>query len=301
MATDIAFALGVVALLGRRIPATARVFLLSLAVVDDLGAIAVIGVFYTDDLSWVWLGTAVLGLLGIVALRWLRVWSLYPYLLLGVFTWFATYESGVHATIAGVALGLLTPAKSLLDRDSAERHMAEAPSEPLDAKLVRRYRFLLDESVPLVERFEHALHPWAAYLVLPLFALANAGLDLGGGVLTDAATSTVTAGVVLGLVVGKIAGVFAAGWLAVRLRLGRLPDGVGWSTLAGLAALAGVGFTVSLFIAGLAFPPGSQAETDAKAGILVGSVVAAVIGAAVLWASSRRQPPPPADDRDPGR
>jgi NhaA family Na+:H+ antiporter len=293
MATDIAFALGVVALLGRRIPAVARVFLLSLAVVDDLGAIAVIGAFYTDRLSVAWLGAAVLGLVAIVALRWLRVWSLHPYLLLGGFVWFATYESGVHATIAGVALGLLTPAKPLLDRVPAQRYLQESqeggPPERLDAKLVRRYRFLLDEAVPVVERFEHALHPWSAYLVLPLFALANAGIDLRGGVLGDAAASTVTIGVVLGLVVGKTAGVLAIAWLAVRLRLGRLPGGVTWPTLAGLAMLAGIGFTVSLFIAGLAFPPGSPAETDAKVGILVGSVIAAVIGGAVLWIGSRRR------------
>jgi NhaA family Na+:H+ antiporter len=289
MATDIAFALGVVALLGRRIPAMARVFLLSLAVVDDLGALAVIGAFYTDHLSLAWLGAAVLGLLAIVALRWLRVWSLYPYLLFGGFIWFATYESGVHATIAGVALGLLTPARPLLDRESAGQHVTEAPPERLDAKLVRRYRFLLDESVPVVERFEHALHPWSAYLVLPLFALANAGIDLRGGVLGDAAASTVTIGVVLGLVVGKVAGVLTAAWFAVRLRLGRLPGGVTWPTLTGLAMLAGIGFTVSLFIAGLAFPPGGQAETDAKVGILIGSVVAALIGGAVLWIGSTRR------------
>jgi Na+:H+ antiporter, NhaA family len=273
MATDIAFALGVVAVLGSRIPATARVFLLSLAVVDDLGAIAVIGAFYTDHLSWAWLGAAVLGVLAIVGLRMVRVWSLYPYLLIGGFIWFATYSSGVHATIAGVALGLLTPAKPLLDRESTERHVQEASPDRLDAKLVRRYRFMLDESVPVVERFEHALHPWSAYFVLPLFALANAGIDLRGGV--------------LGLVVGKTAGVLVAAWLAVRLRLGRLPDGLSWPVLTGLAVIAGIGFTVSLFIAGLAFPPGGPAETDAKVGILLGSVVAAVVGGAVLWLGSR--------------
>jgi NhaA family Na+:H+ antiporter len=291
MATDIAFALGVVALLGRRIPASARVFLLSLAIVDDIGAIAVIGVFYSEGLSLAWLGAAVAGVLAIVALRWLRVWSFYPYLLIGGFTWLATYQSGVHATIAGVVLGLLTPAKPLLDEAQARRLARESAPDRLDAKQLRKFQFLLGESVPVAERVEYTLHPWTSYVVLPIFALANAGIDLRGGVLADAPGSAVTVGIVLGLVLGKTVGVLSTSWLAVRLRLGRLPTGVTWPMLTGLSAIAGIGFTVSLFIAGLAFPPGSLIQADAKVGILVGSVIAAAAGAAVLWFGARRHRP----------
>jgi NhaA family Na+:H+ antiporter len=300
MATDIAFALGVVALLGRRIPAPARLFLLSLAIVDDIGAIAVIGVFYTDDLSLGWLAAAGAGVLGIVALRRLRVWSFYPYLLVGGFCWLATYQSGVHATIAGVVVGLLTPAKPLLDEAQARRRAREAAPDRLDAKQLRKFQFLLGESVPVAERIEYSLHPWTSYVVLPLFALANAGIDLRGGVLGDAAGSAVTVGIVLGLVLGKTVGVLVTSWLAVRLRLGRLPTGVNWPMLSGLAVLAGIGFTVSLFIAGLAFPSGGVQEADAKVGILVGSVIAALVGAAVLWLNAvRHHPEQPAEEPEP--
>ncbi|WP_236700540.1 Na+/H+ antiporter NhaA [Allosalinactinospora lopnorensis] len=289
MATDIAFALGVVALLGRRIPAPARVFLLTLAIVDDIGAVAVIGIFYTEDLSLAWLGAAVAGVAAIVVLRRLRVWSLYPYLLAGGFLWLATELSGVHATIAGVVLGLLAPAKPLLDEERARRYARESAPEQFDAADVRRYRFLLGESVPVAERLEYFLHPWSSFVVLPVFALANAGIDLSAEVLGDAAASAVTAGVLLGLVVGKPLGILSASWLTVRLGLGQLPSSMTWGVLSGLAMLGGIGFTVSLFIAGLAFPPGSLPEADAKVGILAASCLAALLGAATLLAASRRQ------------
>ncbi|MGH3682518.1 MAG: Na+/H+ antiporter NhaA, partial [Natronosporangium sp.] len=231
MATDIAFALGVVLLFGSRLPPAARVFLLTLAIVDDVGAITVIGTFYTDDLSPGWAVAALGGVVAILLLRRVRVWSFYPYLLAGGFVWVATYLSGIHATIAGVVLGLLTPAKPLLDQAQARRYARDSAPQELDAGAVRRYRFLLGESVPVAERLEHTLHPWSSYLVLPLFALASAGIDLRGGVLGDAAGSPITAGVVLGLLVGKPVGVLLAAWLVVRLGLGRLPDGLGWGVL----------------------------------------------------------------------
>ncbi|MFW6033686.1 MAG: Na+/H+ antiporter NhaA [bacterium] len=302
MATDIAFALGVLAVLGRhRIPSSARVFLLTLAIVDDIGAITVIAVFYTADVSLPWLGIAVLAVGATLWLRRVRVWSLSVYVVIGALVWLATYQSGVHATIAGVAMGLLAPARPLLDQGQARAYLRENSPDELDAEDVRRSRFLLGESIPVAERLEHALHPWSAYVVLPIFALANAGIDLGGGVLADALTAPVTAGVVIGLVVGKVVGITAAAWFAVRLGLGRLPNGLDWFVVSGLAMVAGIGFTVSLFITGLAFPEGSQLAADAKVGVLAGSVLAAAAGAATLVAANaRRSPGVPEESDAPG-
>lgn len=289
MATDIAFAVGVLALLGRRIPAPARVFLLSLAIVDDVGAISVIAIFYSQDLALDWLAAAGAGLLAVLLLRALRVWSVPVYLLVGAGVWLATYQSGVHATIAGVVLGLLAPAKPLLDQERARQVLRNGGPQRFDADQWRRYRFVIGESVSVSERLQHILHPWSSFLVLPVFALANAGIDLRGGVLGEALGSPVTVGVALGLVVGKLIGVIGTSWLMVRLRLGRLPLGLNWLTMVGLAALAGIGFTVALFIAGLAFPGAAGLAADAKIGILVGSVVAAVLGAVLLRLDSARR------------
>jgi Na+:H+ antiporter, NhaA family len=290
MATDIAFAVGVLSLLGRRIPPPARIFLLTLAIVDDIGAIVVIAVFYTSDLSLFWLGIAALGVLIMLGLRALRVWSMSLYVLIGVGVWFATYESGVHATIAGVVLGVLAPALPLLDQEQAKAYAREAiADEHLDAQELRRYRFLLGESVPVAERVGAQLHPWSSYVVLPVFALANAGINLSGDALATALTSPVTAGVGLGLLVGKIVGVAGASWLSVLLGLGRLPNRTTWSMMVGLGAVAGIGFTVSLFVTGLSFPEGSQLAADAKVGILGASVLAAMLGSAILLLVTRRR------------
>lgn len=287
MATDIAFALGVIAILGRRIPAAARVFMLTLAIVDDIGAITVIALFYTERVSLGWLAVALLGIVAILVLRWMRVWSLSVYIVIGAVVWLGTYQSGVHATIAGVALGLLAPAKPLLDQEQARQYAREHAPDRLDAEELRRFRFLLGESLPIAERLESALHPWSAYVILPIFALANAGIDLRGGVLGDALGASVTMGVIAGLVLGKSVGISVFAWLAVRLRLGRLPDGIGWASLTGLAMVAGIGFTVSLFITGLAFDPTSQLAADAKVGVLLGSLVAALLGSAILVGQAR--------------
>jgi Na+:H+ antiporter, NhaA family len=290
MATDIAFAVGVLGLLGRRIPSPARVFLLTLAIVDDIGAITVIAVFYTDDLSLGWLSLAVVGVVLMVLLRTIRVWSMSIYVVLGVSVWLATYESGVHATIAGVAIGLITPARPLLEERLARNFARSAMRDGvIDSDELRRYRFLIDESVSVAERLERRLHPWTSYLVLPIFAFANAGIDLGGGVLGEALTSPVTSGVAAGLVIGKVVGITAASWVAVASGLGRLPDRTNWGMLVGLAAVAGIGFTVSLFIADLSFEAGSALQSEAKMGILLGSLVAAVIGIIVLVVSTQRR------------
>ena len=289
MATDIAFALGVLALLGNRVPSAARLFILTLAIVDDLGAIVVIAAFYTSDLSVGWLSVAGALLLALVALRRLRVWSPAVYFGFGVAVWVATYQSGVHATIAGVAMGLLAPARALLDQDAARRLVRERVPDEINAVELRRLRFLLRESVPVAERLGNTLHPWSSYAVLPIFALATAGIDLRGGVLGEALSATVTAGVFFGLVVGKAVGIGATSWLVVRLGVARAPAGTGRLTMTGLAMVAGIGFTVSLFITGLAFDTGSDLANDAKVGVLAGSLLAAALGAAVLVLDSKRR------------
>lgn len=288
MATDIAFAVGVLGVLGRRIPSAARLFLLTLAIVDDIGAILVIAVFYTADLSLGWLAAALGLLVAMAVLRAVRVWAVPVYVILGVAAWFALLESGVHATLAGVAIGLLTPAVALLRPQVAADYAADCLRDhELDAEELHRLRFLLAESVPMVERLQSRLHPFSSYVVLPVFALANAGVALGDGMLADAVTSSVGLGIGVGLVIGKPLGIALACLLAIRLGVGRMPAGTSWAQLVGVGAVAGIGFTVSLFIAGLSFP-GSAALTDeAKVGILLASVLAAVIGALVLLLASR--------------
>lgn len=289
MATDIAFAVGVLGLLGRRIPSSARLFLLTLAIVDDIGAIIVIAVFYTADLSLGWLAAA-LGLLAVMAvLRWLRVWTIPVYIALGVGTWFALLESGVHATLAGVAIGLLTPAVALLEPDVATDYAADSlRDQSLDPDELHRLRFLTAESVPVVDRLQSRLHPLSSYVVLPVFALANAGVALGGGVLGDAVTSSVAMGIGAGLVIGKPLGIALACWIAIKVGLARMPDGTTWPQMVGIGAVAGIGFTVSLFIAGLSFPDSAMLTADAKVGILLASLVAAVVGVLLLLLASRR-------------
>ena len=256
MATDIAFAVGVLALLGDRVPAGAKLLLLSAAIVDDIIAITVIAVFYTESVSLAWLGGAVVGLGVVLVLRWLGVHAIWPYALVGIVVWVATLESGVHATIAGVALGLLTPADDVGGRN-------------------------------VLDTLEHRLHPWSAFLIVPLFALANAGVDFRGGLLGEAAGSSLTWAITLGLVVGKVVGISAAVWLAVRTGLGRLPEGVAPLQVVAVAAIAGIGFTVSLFIADLAYDDPALTET-AKVGIFAGSLLAGALGAGVMAIAGRR-------------
>jgi NhaA family Na+:H+ antiporter len=286
MATDIAFAVGVLGLLGRRIPSAGRLFLLTLAIADDIGAILVIAVFYTADLSLEWLAAA-LALLGLMVLaRFLRIWSVVVYAVLGVCAWYALLQSGVHATLAGVAIGLITPAVPLLREEVSRHHAQQALRDNrLDPDELARMRFLLQESVPVVERLQAALHPLSSYVVLPVFALANAGVSLSG--FGEAVTSSVALGIILGLVVGKPVGIFLFSWLAVRTGVGKLPEGTGWATVLGLGSVAGIGFTVSLFIAQLSFPGNETLTSDAKVGILLASLVSAVVGVVLLLAATR--------------
>jgi NhaA family Na+:H+ antiporter len=303
MATDIAFALGALALLGRRVPASLHVFLLTLAVADDLGAIAVIAIFYSQGVAAAWLAAAAAAALAIVALNRAGVRWLVPYVVLAGFLWLATLESGVHATIAGVLLGLLTPAHPFHPPRRAAKVLhgqldtmvAVEEAEPdVDEYEMLEVTRLSRESVSPLARLETMLHPWTAFLVLPVFALANAGVDVRDASVGELAGNPVTLGVVLGLVMGKPLGILAAAWLATRLRLGLLPAGAGWVHIAGVGLLAGIGFTVALFIAELSFT--EAALTDAaKVGILVASAGAAVLGLVALRLAPRHQvsPPPP--------
>jgi len=249
MATDIAFAVGVLALLGPRVSPSLKLFLLTLAIVDDIGAIVVIALFYSRGLDGWWLLGAVAIVIVVIAMSRLGVDHPVAYVVPGVVLWWCLHEAGVEPTLAGVVLGLLTPARP------------------------RR-------GVPVLERLEDALHPISSFVIVPLFALANAGVALGGDAIEHALSSPVTIGIVVGLVVGKFVGILGASTLALRAGVGALPDGVALRHVAGIAVLAGIGFTVSLFISDLAFR-GVEID-DAKIGVLAASAVAAVLGMIVL-------------------
>ncbi len=288
MATDIAFSIGVVALLSQRVPIGAKLFLLALAIVDDIGAIAVIAIFYTDELLLGYLLASIGGLVVVAIAQRVGVRSLAFYVPVAVATWYFLLESGVHATIAGVALGFLTPARSMytdrqyhdratriLDRyefdEAAPRGPERIDHDALEVATIAR------ESVSPLNRVEEALHPWSSFAIVPIFALANAGVRFAGVDLVDAATHPVSLGVMVGLFVGKTVGISLFAWLAVRLRLGILPRFAGWTHIVGLAAIAGIGFTVSLFVTGLAFDSAELADR-AKTGIFIGSFVSGVVG-----------------------
>ena len=293
MATDIAFALGVMSLLGSRVSTQLKLFLLTLAIVDDIGAISVIAIFYTREIHTNWLLGAI-GLLALVfALQRIRVWYIPLYTLLGVCIWYAVLESGVHATIAGVALGLLTPATPLQREVRPSEVMGTVVDpEDLDAASARRASLYVRESVSVAERMENLIHPFSSFVILPVFALANAGVELTSEGISDAATSTVTLGIMLGLVVGKTVGVTLFAWIAVRTGLSTLPRFCTWPQMVAVAMLAGIGFTVALFITGLAFEGDDLAllDSEGRLGILVASFVASVGGLALLARSTRPDP-----------
>jgi NhaA family Na+:H+ antiporter len=287
MATDIAFAVGVLALLSDRVPSGLKVFLLSLAIVDDIGAILVIAVFYSGGIETTWLLIAGLLLALVAFLRRVNVHWVPIYVVVGSAVWLATFESGVHATIAGVALGLLTPARPTDPGGFPDvlENATELSSEP-DAQSLRDVTFQAHEVVSVAERLEHVLHPWTSYLIIPLFALANAGVILSAESVGDALTSPVALGIILGLVAGKVVGITFMSWLAIKLGLGEAPPGMGWSHLVGTAAVAGIGFTVSLFITALAFED-PELVAAGKMGVLLASFAAGVLGATILLLGPR--------------
>ncbi|MGY1750534.1 Na+/H+ antiporter NhaA [Modestobacter sp. SYSU DS0511] len=290
MATDTAFVLGALALVGSRAPTQLRVFLLSLSVVDDIGALTVIAVFYSADIDLVALGVAALCVVAFVWLTKLQVWRGPAYFAVGVVMWLAMHASGVHATIGGVVLGLLvsayTPRRAEVESAGT---LARAFRQAPDVALARRAKLSVERAISPNERIGALLVPWSGYVVVPVFALANAGVQFDGEVLDRALTSPVTIGVFLGLVVGKFVGIGLVSTLAVKFGMGSLPPGVGLPSVWGGAAFSGLGFTVSLFVADLAFDDAVLRE-EAMIGVLAAGVVAAVLGAVWFWALGRRAP-----------
>jgi Na+:H+ antiporter, NhaA family len=289
MATDIAFVVGFLALFGPRVPVGLKILLLSLAIVDDLGAVLVIAVVYTADLFLPALGLAALGLGAVVALRWLRIRSVAVYAFLGAGVWLGFLKSGVHPTVAGVLLGLLTPARPLLggrvlldvQADLSKRSRGDPAASPPDH----------NDVLSPAERLEEALHPWVAFVIVPLFALANAGVALAAADLS----SPVALAVIAGLALGKPLGIVLASWAAVKAGVARLPEQVSWKVMLGAGLLGGIGFTMSLFIAGLALH-GPLLE-EAKVGTFTGSAASAALGSLLLLWWLPRTPSPSAKPR----
>lgn len=252
-ATDIAFALGILSLLGKRVPVSLKIFLLALAIIDDLGAILIIALFYTTDLSVTSIGIAVATLLVLFVLNRAGVARRAAYVLLGVVLWVSVLKSGVHATLAGVALAFMIPLDT--EKGGAKNQLAE--------------------------QLEHDLHPWVSFMILPLFAFVNSGLDLSGISLAQMSAS-VPLGIMLGLFVGKQVGVFLFSWLAIRFKLARLPEGSSWMQFYGVTVMTGIGFTMSLFIDSLAFADEAAFQSADKLAILLGSLLSGVMGYWVL-------------------
>lgn len=297
VATDIAFSLGVLALLGSRAPFSVKVFLLAIAVADDLGGILVIALFYSEGIALVPLLVAG-GVVGLIVLaNVVGIRSLVIYSGLGVLLWGALFESGIHATLAGVVLALLTPASSYYARDAFEdalrplldeyrRALARGDDAEVQAVLGEVERLARETESPL-DRLEHQLAPWVSFVIVPIFAVANAGVTVSGDAVSAAIESPVAAGVALGLFLGKPVGIFTATLLAVRFGIGALPSGARWLHIAGVGLVAGIGFTVSLFITGLAFDPGAV-QDEAKMGILAGSLLSGLAGYAWFRAVGAR-------------
>jgi len=308
MATDIAFAVGILVLLAWRIPRNLIIFLTALAIADDLGAVLVIAVFYTADLNLGSLGAA--GALCAILVLFNRggLRHPFPYALVGVLLWLALHASGVHATLAGILLAMAIPARpartpahferriqELEEAFRADRRDDDTPDDPLSNSRMASIAEAMERSAAAVQsplqRMEHSLTPWVTFAVIPVFALSNAGIDLLEVAWGEALTHNVTLGVVGGLAIGKFAGIGLFSWMAVRLGVARLPSGVGWMHLLGAAWLAGIGFTMSLFIAQLAFSAPELIE-EAKLGILLGSALSAAIGLFWLYLAGRARAAP---------
>jgi NhaA family Na+:H+ antiporter len=289
ISTDTAFLLGVLTLVGARCPTRLRLFLLTLAVADDIGALAIIAVFYTDDLDLLALAAAGAGIAAMLFLRYLQVWRGPGYFVLAVAVWIAMYESGVHPTLAGVLIALFTPAyparrQEVEEAERLTRAFRQSPSP----EYARAARLSIERAVSPNERMTRLYHPWTSYVIVPIFALANAGVHLDGHTLRAAAESPITLGVILALVLGKLIGVWVGAHAAVRLRLGALGPGLGGLSLAGGAALSGIGFTISLFIVDLAFDDPELAD-QARIGVLAASILATLLGWALFRAATARQ------------
>jgi len=291
MATDIAFALGALALIAPRAPTGAKVFLTALAIVDDMGAVIVIALFYSSAIAWGALGAAAVLLVMVIGFNAIGVRHLWLYLLVGVVFWYFVHESGIHAAVAGVMLAFTIPTHTRINATQFSRR-ARALLDQFDrtetgdflvltSKGQQETLFALEHTSEGVTaptlRLEHALHNFSAFVVMPLFAFANAGVRIGGPI----EHAGIVFGVLAGLVIGKPLGITAAAWAAVKSGIAKLPDGIGWRSLLGYAWLAGIGFTMSLFIAMLAFDEAAPVDA-AKLGILAGSLLAGVIATIIL-------------------
>ncbi|MDQ3387881.1 MAG: Na+/H+ antiporter NhaA [Gemmatimonadota bacterium] len=309
MATDIAFALGVLALLGPRAPLALKIFLAALAIVDDIGAVLVIAAFYTEQISVPALTAAGVILLGMIALN--RMGARHPgfYLLFGVGLWFAFLQSGIHATIAGVIAAMTIPARTRIDTDEfltrGKDLMQRFDDAGVEGKnvltnhdqqaVIQTLENACEDAQAPLQRIEHDIQLWVAFAIIPLFALANAGVNLSGDI-GAALLDRVTLGVILGLVVGKPVGITFFAWLAVRSGMAALPVGVTWSSIHGVSWLGGIGFTMSLFIANLAFTNDALRVEEAKIGILVASLIAGLVGWMIIRRGAVPHPAPAPGD-----
>lgn len=298
MATDIAFVVGIMALLGPRVPLTLKIFVLALAIADDIGAVMVIAIFYTSEISIAALIVAAVVLISLVILNKLGTKSIIPYTILGIILWVAFLKSGVHATIAGVLLAFTIPAsaryntkrfsdktKDLLNKfDETGEHGENVLSNEGRQTDVMAIEENCKKILTPLQRFEHGLHPWVSFFIIPLFALANAGVTLAGMDVFGALTSPVSLGIIVGLFIGKQVGIFGFSWLAVKLKLASLPEGVNWRMIYAAGILAGIGFTMSLFIAGLAFNDEALINLS-KIGVIAGSLISGIIGYVLLKTS----------------
>lgn len=308
-ATDIAFAIGVLAFLGRAIPGNVRIFLLALAIIDDVIAVLIIAFFYSDGLSPVGFAVAGLGMLSVLGLQSIGIGAAYAYILPGAIVWIGLLMTGAHPALAGVVLGLMTPVLPVGLREHPVKMVSQVAGELRGndavaakdtdrlAQPLRQLHLARRELLPPAVRVENALHPWVAYGVMPVFALANAGVSLDGVDLSVGGTWRVMVGTAFALVIGKPLGIVAATWVAVRLSWGRLPPGVSWTGVCLVGLLAGIGFTMSVFITMLAFSEESLLAA-AKLGVLLGSLVAAVLGLGWGIVNARRLQAAADDERD---
>lgn len=294
MATDIAFVVGILALLGKRVPLALKIFILALAIVDDIGAVLVIAIFYTSQISFISLIIAAALIILLIIMNKLGVRNLLVYSIVGIVLWLAFLKSGVHATVAGVLLAFTIPASSRIntkkffdetntlinDFDTAGEHGDNVLTNSERLSIVDQIENNCERILTPLQRFEHGLHPWVSFFIMPVFALANAGVTIGAGI-TSALTNPVSLGIILGLFIGKQIGVFSFSYFAVKLKLADAPEGVSWKKIYAASILAGIGFTMSLFIANLAFTSPELLDT-AKVGILSGSLISGIIGFLIL-------------------
>ena len=300
MATDIAFVVGILALLGKRVPLALKIFILALAIVDDLGAVLVIAIFYTSNISFTSLLIGGGFLVLLIAMNRMGVRNLLIYTLVGVGLWLAFLKSGVHATVAGVLLAFTIPVSSrintkkfknetedlLKDFDKAGEHGDNVLTNSDRLSIIDQIENNCEKILTPLQRFEHGLHPWVSFFIMPVFALANAGVTIGSG-LTSAITHPVSIGIILGLFLGKQIGIFSFSYLAVKLKLASEPEGVSWKKIYAASVLAGIGFTMSLFIANLAFNS-PELLNISKVGILAGSLLSGIIGFIILKSALRK-------------